>query len=258
MPQVIVTTPDKPKGRGLKISQGPVTEWAEKRNVTVLQPQSLTKPDFSEELRKHGMWDTFLVASYGKIVPASVFNIPEKGTLNIHPSLLPKFRGPTPLESAILSDTKTGVSIMKIDEQVDHGPIVKKISVEVSDWPPYYKDLEKKLATTGAQLFFDVIPGWLDGSITATEQDHAAATFTKKFLKSDMEINLNDLVEKNLRAIRAFADNGGAYMFVSSGNKNIRVIITRASIENETLKIEQVKPEGKKEMSYEDFMRGLR
>lgn len=270
LPQLIVTTPDKPRGRGLKVEIGEVTAWAAARNIPVLAPASLrgeTGETFVHDTSERGPWDAFLIASYGKIVPAIVLNIPAHGTLNIHPSLLPKLRGPSPIESAILSENETGVTIMQVDEQVDHGPIVAARPVAFSEWPPYFKDAESTLAREGAKLFVEVLPGWVSGEISAQEQNHSAATFTTKFEKEDLQLDLSNLtnaenssatVEKNLRKIRAFSENRGAFYFQKSGNKEIRVIVTRARIENGKLIIEKVKPEGKKEMGYEDFTRGIR
>ncbi|MEK7390523.1 MAG: methionyl-tRNA formyltransferase [Patescibacteria group bacterium] len=271
LPQLIVTTPDKPKGRGLKIKTGAVKEWADKRKIPVLAPTNLKNPETCAtviaEFKKSGPWDVFLIASYGKIVPNEVLNIPTKNTLNIHPSLLPKFRGPSPIESAILNENETGVTIMKVDAQVDHGPIVARKTVAsqetmgtalIPDWPPYYADLEKALAETGAELFAEILPDWIAGKIQTSEQDHDSATFTKKFSKEDSLIDLTGNPKQNLRKIRAFSDNRGAYFFQKQKDREIRVTVIRAKIKNGELSLERVKPEGKKEMSYKDFIRGLR
>ncbi len=268
LPQLIVTTPDKPKGRGLKVQLGDVRTWAEQRNIPVLSPATLKNEEIKNELIQFvekadfnsnpKSWDTFLVASYGKIVPADIFNIPKKGTLNIHPSLLPKFRGPTPLESSIIAADETGVTIMKIDEQVDHGAIVAQKAVPILGWPPYYRELETTLATEGAKLFAEILPDWISGKIEATEQEHLAATFTKKFLGGGLRILLEDEPKANLRKIRAFAGNRGTYFLLKHKETEVRLIITAAKIEQGELVIERVIPEGKKEMNYEDFKRGLR
>jgi len=281
LPSLIITTPDKPRGRGLKIEIGEVAQWAAAHNIPVLAPASLrgeTGEAVVHDLTDRGPFDVFLIASYGKIVPASVLNIPARGTLNIHPSLLPKLRGPSPIESAILEENETGVTIMQVDEQVDHGPIVAARPVAASAFsdastqerPPYFKDAESTLAREGAKLFAEVLPGWVAGEISAKEQNHAAATFSKKFSKDNLRIetthstdeteekNSSATAERNLRKIRAFSENRGAYYFQKSGDKEIRVIVTRARVENGKLIIEKVKPEGKKEMAFEDFLRGIK
>lgn len=262
VPDLVVTTPDKPRGRGLEITPGEVRVWAEERKIPVFAPATLKSDETLMSLKTFGDFDVFLVASYGKIVPKNILDMPRTGTLNIHPSLLPKFRGPTPLESAILDETAldgelaTGVTIMQIDEQVDHGPIVDQVVVPISDWPPYYADLEKILAEEGANLFAEILPEWLSGTIAGQEQEHSLATFTKKFEKSERQINLADSPEKNLRKIRAFSGKNSAFYIEEKTGK--RVIITRARIENGALVLERVKPEGKNEMNFEDYKRGLR
>jgi len=266
VPNLVITTPDKPKGRGLEITSGEVKSWAEKRNIPVFAPVSLKTAEITNELSAFGTFDVFLVASYGKIIPHTVLNLPRKGTLNIHPSLLPKFRGPTPLESAILDDTvidgamATGVTIMQIDEQVDHGPIVDQVVVPISEWPSYYTDLEKILADEGATLFAEVLPEWINDTMVAQEQEHSLATFTKKFSKVDGQLDLTARPHVNLRKIRAYSHgisgkNNAFYIEEKTGK---RVIVSRAKIDNDKLVLEKVKPEGKNEMNFEDYKRGLR
>lgn len=258
LPDLIVTTPDKPRGRGLKVESGPVKAWAEERDITVFAPASLKTEETINELKNLGPWDVFLVASYGKIVTPEIFNMPKHETLNIHPSLLPKLRGPSPIEGAILAENETGVSIMKIDAEVDHGPVLIQRKVTAETWPPYYKNLELVLASEGARLFAEILPKWISGEIKAEDQFHGGATFTKKFNKEELFISLSDNPEKNLRKIRAFSGNRGVYFHTTHNDKDIRVIVTQASIKDGLLEIEKVKPEGKKEMSYADFERGLK
>lgn len=258
LPNLIITTPDKARGRGLNTTGSPVKMWAEERKIPVLAPDSLKTPYTYDKLYELGNWDIFLIASYGKIVPIEILNIPEHGTLNIHPSLLPKYRGPTPLETAILNDSKTGVTLMKVDEQVDHGQIIAQKNILITDWPPYYKNLEKLLAIEGAKLFAETIPKWLEGEIQAKEQDHAIATHTKKFTKDDLLINFADAPKQNLRKIRAFSRNRNAYFITQHKTHNVRISVIEARIENEKLILETIKPEGKREMGYEDYKRGLK
>lgn len=264
VPNLVVTTPDKPRGRGLEITPGEVRAWADARSIPVFAPNTLKTDETMVSLKTFGEFDVFLVASYGKIIPKNIIDLPQHGTLNIHPSLLPKFRGPTPLESAILDITATdgelatGVTIMQIDEQVDHGPIVDQVVVPISDWPPYYADLEKILAEEGAALFAEILPEWITGAVAGQEQEHSLATFTKKFEKADSQIDPTDAgsAEMNLRKIRAFSGKNSAFYIEEKTGK--RVIVTRAKIENGALILERVKPEGKNEMNFEDYKRGLK
>lgn len=256
VPKLIITTEDKPKGRKLLITPPDVKMWAEKNNIPYYQPKTLKDDSFYETLKKEsGDCDLFIVASYGKIIPDKILNIPKHKTLNVHPSLLPKLRGPSPIMSSILSEEETGVSIMRLDAEMDHGPILaqEKISVE---WPPYSDELENICAKTGAILLSKIIPGWISGDIKEIEQDHKSATYCKKIEKKDAELDLNDTPEKNLRKIRAFNIWPIAYFFETNKDRKIRILVTRAKIENENLLIEKIIPEGKKEMLYSDYIRG--
>ena len=126
VPDLIITAPDRPAGRGLVLTPSPVKIWAEHNGVEVLAPEKLKDESVRSRLEQT-KWDFFLVFAYGKILRDWLLNMPTCGTLNIHPSLLPKFRGSSPITSFILSnETETGVTIMKIDEEVDHGPILSQ------------------------------------------------------------------------------------------------------------------------------------
>ena len=262
-PGLIITPPDKPKGRKMILTPPPVKVFAQKHNLKIIQPEKLNldiqcpSEDF----------DLFIVASYGKIIPKSILDIPKLGTLNVHPSLLPKFRGPSPIQSFILSgQEKTGVAIMLMDEQVDHGSILAQQNLEAklpsslgslaSKWLNA-KQLEEKLAELGGQMLVDVIPKWISGNIKPQEQDHDQATFTKKINKEDGLFDLGkDSPEIIYRKFLAFQPWPGIYYFTEKNGKKIRVIITNMEMsESGQLKIKKVKPEGKNEMEYEKFMK---
>ncbi len=259
-PVLVVTVPDKPKGRSLTLTPPPVKIWAQKNNVPVIQPQSLKGEEVAKLIESYSTvrYDLFIVFSYSKIIPQNILDIPAFGCLNLHPSLLPKLRGPSPIKTAILTEDETGLSIIKMDSQMDHGPVILQEKIEVSQWPPYEEELENKLADEGGKLLAKIIPQWITGEVSAIEQDHTSATFTKMIEKEDGQISLEDDPEKNLRKIRAFHIWPGAYYFEIKGDSKIRVIIKKARIENDKLIIETVVPEGKKEMDYADFKRGLR
>jgi methionyl-tRNA formyltransferase len=133
-PVLIVTTPDKPKGRKLTLTPNEVKVWAQQNSIEALDPPSLkNNPDFYSRLATSDS-DLFLVASYGKIIPREIFELPKRKTLNIHPSLLPKYRGASPIQSQILNDEKEiGVTIMQIEETMDTGPIVAQKKVDFED-----------------------------------------------------------------------------------------------------------------------------
>ena len=266
-PQLVITAPDKPQGRGLEITPSAVKKWAEERAIPVIQPESIKDEAFLADLKKYepkGGWTVFIVASYGKIIPENILNIPTHKTLNVHPSLLPKHRGSSPVQSALLNDTETGVTIMRLDAEMDHGPIVtqKKFDSKGFDWPISAPILEDLLAHLGGELLVETLPGWIEGQIKETPQDEAQATYSKKVRKEDGLINISDDPHINLRKIKAYAGKPGAYYYViknvpAEGDKKIRIVIKDAVLQDGKLIITRIIPEGKQEMKYEDFMRNL-
>lgn len=273
IPTHIVTTPDKPQGRKLIITPPPVKLWAEARAIPYIQPATLREKntegvqhasqDIINTLTQYNS-DVFIVASYGKIIPDTILNIPQHNTLNVHPSLLPAFRGASPLQSSILdpetTQTGTGITIIHLDAEMDHGPIVAQEHVEITPWPPRYTELEKTLGEHGGTLLATILPDWISGSITEREQDHLKATYTKKIEKADGEINLSDDPHLNIRKIRAFEVWPGTYFFATKhrDGQKVRVLIKDARITQDgSLEITRVVPEGKSEMDYRDFLKGL-
>ena len=253
---VIVTTPDKPKGRGLSLAPTVVKIWANENKIPVLDPAKLDDA-FLEQIKKYDC-EVFIVASYGKIIPEKVLDAAPKKTLNVHPSLLPKYRGATPIQSAMLDDAKdTGVTIIRLDKEMDHGPIIAQENLHFEEWPTY-EETEEKLGRVGGELMAKVLPLWVEGKINEKEQGHASATFTKKISKEDAALDLTGNQYSNFRKIQAYHGSPGTYFFANKGAKKIRVKITSASFKSGKLEIERVTPEGKKEMPYRDFLAGLR
>ena len=257
-PQVVVTTPDKPQGRKLVLTPNVVKQWAQAKGIVVLNPAKLDS-DFMANLKLvtgSVTVDVFLVASYGKIIPKAVIEIPTYGTLNIHPSMLPLYRGASPLQNAMLDDAKkTGVTIMMIDELMDHGPIVAQKEVLIKEWPEY-EVFEDMMAREGARMFVAVVEKWISGEVKPTDQDHAKATYTKKFIKEDGLLDLSADPYLNFRKIQAFHVWPQAYFMFEAGEKKLRVKITKATFGNGKLQIEKVIPEGGREMAYGDFVKG--
>lgn len=257
IPTLIVTAPDKPKGRKLLLTPSEVKVWGNSRGVPVITPASLKGGDALEVLTAH-QYDLFIVAAYGKIIPQNILDIPTHGVLNVHPSLLPKYRGSSPIESAILSgDTGTGVSIMELDAEMDHGPIVAQEEYSGDVWPPKGTELTDSLAHMGGALLAECIPDWITRH-HSTPQAHDKATYTKKITKEDGLINLSDDPLVNYRKIRAYDEWPGAYFFIKRNDKQIRVKISEAELTEHNLTITRVVPEGKREMSYTDFLRGTK
>ncbi len=200
----IVTQPDKPAGRKQEPLPSPVKLAAEKLGLQVVQPVSLSSPPQAWGGTK-GEVEVFIVASYGNIIPQSVLDIPKYGALNIHPSLLPQYRGPSPIQTAILNgDTETGVTIMKLDEEMDHGPILGNSKFQIPNSKIKYAELHDELAKIGAELLLDILPKYIAGEIKPVPQDHSQATFTKIITKEDGRIDWSKTAVEIDQQIRAY------------------------------------------------------
>lgn len=250
----VVTSPDKPKGRNLVITPPPAKIWALEHHIPVFQPEKLKDQDFIKKIKEYNC-DVFIVIAYGKIIPEEIINMPKRKTLNIHASLLPKYRGSCPIESAILNDDKnTGVTIMAIDKEMDHGPIVAKKEIEIKNWPIKGPELGKILVKEGASLLTSILQDWIDNKIKEEEQDHSKASYTKKIEKEDGLIDLSLDPYKNYLKIQAYEGWPSTFFFYEKNGKKIRLKISKASFKDGRLEIEKVIPEGKKEMNYKDFI----
>lgn len=251
-PELVITQPDKPVGKGLAITAPPVKVWAQENNIEVLQPTNLKDPIFLEKIKG---FDVFVVVAYGKIIPSEVIYAVNNKILNIHASLLPKYRGASPLESAILSDDRnTGVTIMQIDSEMDHGPIVAQEKVDIANWPPNYLELGNALVEAGSTLLVKILPDYVESKITLKEQNHVDATYARKIEKTDGEINLEADPYQNFLRIQAFSKWPGTFFFKEINGKNTRVVIKKAEFTDGKLALLRVIPEGKKEMDYKDFI----
>lgn len=209
------------------------------------------------ELPELATADFYLVASFGKILDEKILNTPQFGSLNIHPSLLPKLRGPAPIQGSILGLGEPGISIIKMDALMDHGPLLIKEEVPINPFPDHYAIVEEKLARAGARLLIKVLPEYLNGTLNLEAQDDNEATFIKLIKKEDGHINLEDNPEENYRKVLAYSTWPGAYIFFKrKTGDEIRVVIKNAKIENGHFIPLRVIPAGKKEMSWEDFLRG--
>lgn len=256
IPSLIITTPDSKSGRGLKINESEVSLWAKKEEIPILKPENFDEEFISNLKTKNH--DLFVVASYGKIIPKIILSIPKHGSLNVHPSLLPKYRGATPIPSQILNDDKkVGVTLILIDEEVDHGPIVSQKEVTLDSWPKKSSELKKILAKEGGEASSKIIEKFIQGEIEIKDQNHKEATFTKKIDKADGKISLEDDPYKNYLKFCAYEDTVGTYFFKKKDENSIRVKIKEAQYKEGNFKPLLVTPEGGKEMSYEDFLRGF-
>lgn len=247
LPSIVVTAPDRPAGRGLKLTPPPIKGWAAAHDIPCLQPASLKEASEELAIIQNSDWDVFLVAAYGKILPQSILDIPHHGTLNVHPSLLPRFRGASPIEAQILADERTvGVSIMQIDAEMDHGPLLAQASVTLDEWPIRARDLEVLLAAEGGALLSESLPAYLNGGLVPSPQDHAHATFCKKIKKEDGLIDLSIDGYQNYLKYCAYDEWPGTFFF----KNGVRMKITEADFENGLFMPIRVIPEGKAERLY--------
>ncbi len=209
----VVTQPDRPAGRGRKLQPPPVKELALTQGLPVLQPRSLRKDPAALQAIADLRPDLIVVAAYGLILPQSVLDIPPHGCLNIHASLLPKYRGPAPIPAAILAgDKETGVTIMRMDAGMDTGPILaqRRTPIHPDDTTA---SLSARLAELGAELLSEVLPRWLKGEITPQPQDDAQATYCGLIRKEDGEIDWTQPAEAIARQVRAYDPWPGAFTF---------------------------------------------
>ncbi|MEM6282093.1 MAG: methionyl-tRNA formyltransferase [Chloroflexota bacterium] len=207
----VVTQPDRPAGRKNKLRQPPVKELALKHNIPVFQPEKLRKKDNIQQLKNMGIPDVYIVAAYGQILPQSVLDIPAHGSINVHASLLPRWRGAAPIHAAIREgDAETGVTIMLMDAGLDTGPMLSKraMLIEPDDTG---QSLHDKLAALGADLLSETLPQYLNGDITPEPQDDNLSTLSPQIQKEEGAINWENSAESIERMVRAFTPWPGTY-----------------------------------------------
>ena len=216
-PSVVVCSPDEPVGRNKIITSPPVKRLIvnSKWPIEIFQPATKAELLAISHKLSSIQPDLAIIAAYGKILPKEILDIPCFGFINIHPSLLPKYRGPSPIQAAILNgDEETGVTIMKVDEEMDHGKIISNLppaprfagragKTQISKLDTY-ESLSQKLAVLGASLLIKIIPGYISGEIKPVEQDHDKATYTKIIKKENGKIDWNKSAAKIERMTRAY------------------------------------------------------
>jgi len=267
---LIITKKGKPAGRGLKALPSPIALFANEHGVPVTE---IEKTQEAAETLKKLNPDLFFVVDFGKIIPQDILNIPSKGTINFHPSLLPQYRGPSPIIAPILNgDTETGFSFMLLDAEMDHGPILyqKKIAIDSDDTAG---TLEKKLFERGIEKLEYVMTKYLSGKIEPTEQDHSKATTTKLIKKEDALVNFTkESAEVIERKVRAYNPWPFAYFF--HNGKRIQIInvsmcqptispahqftrtedgVVACCANNTFLILKTIKPEGKQIRTSKEF-----
>lgn len=290
----VICNPDRAQGRKREIIFSPLKQAAREQNIEVMQPEDLRDPQTIRQIKKLKP-DLLVVSAYGQIIPQALLDGAPLGGLNIHPSLLPKYRGPSPIQYAIVNgDQETGVTVMLMDEKMDHGPILAQKKVPIASGETG-KTLAAKLAKEGAAALIETLPLWLSatggsaggGEITPQPQDDEEATYTELLTREFGKINWDESAEKIERQIRAFHPWPGTYAGFKAKEDIKRLKILKAKIglpvrssegakeswqygqvflnENNELSVqtaegylilEQVHLQGKKPLSAQEFFRG--
>ncbi|PLX25533.1 methionyl-tRNA formyltransferase [Candidatus Parcubacteria bacterium] len=267
----VVTQPDKPAGRGKKLVSSPVKNFCLENNIDILEPVQLDQA-FIDDLKKY-LPATYVVVAYGKIIAQEVLDLSELIPINIHPSMLPELRGPSPIQTALLRgfDT-TGVSLMQLDKKMDHGPILGQIEAKIEP-DENYLQLSERLSEVGAQILQEKIKDYLSGKINPLPQDDDRATFCKLIAKADGKIDWSKPAQEINNMIRAYNPWPSAYAKLGDidikffeakvVDKDIEAGQTLVENNNlyigtgdKSLEILQLQPAGKGKMKTADFVRG--
>lgn len=247
-PEVVVTSPDSLRGRGLVPTACDTKIFALEHGLPVLSPE---RPDarLIDDLRSFGVRYAIVVA-YGKLLPQSVIDFFPEGVLNVHYSLLPKYRGASPVEAALLyGDPETGVTVQQMTLRMDAGDIVATRIVPISKTDTI-RELRPRLIEAGAELLIEVLPAYVAGRAPLVPQDESQATLAPKIAKEDGELKLQGNAEENWRKYRAYLESPGTYFFAAKNGRRIRVKVTKARYADGAFVIEKIIPEGKPEQEF--------
>jgi len=270
----VVTQPDRASGRGRELKAPPVKTLALDLHIPVMQPEKLRLPEAMEQLR---VWnpDLIVVAAFGQILKKDVLDLPRYGCINVHASLLPRWRGAAPINAAILhGDDETGVTIMKMDVGLDTGPMLSKRAIRLTR-DDTAGSIFEKLSQLGADLLIETLPDYLSGKLTPTPQSEEGMTYAPMIKKEDGYLDFAHDVNELERRVRAFNPWPGAYMDFEGSNLKVH----RSHVEQESVPVAQrlvwqnqpavgaqggilildeVQPPGKKSMSGKSFLVGAR
>lgn len=230
---LVLTQPDKPAGRGKRLISSEVKQFAAAHQVSILEPHRLRKDSGVIQVLRDLDADIFIVAAYGQILPLSVLNIPKRGCLNVHASLLPRWRGASPIQAAILNgDSETGVTIMKMDEGMDTGPLLKTRTIPITD-NDTASDLSQKLSKLGRDLLMETFPDYLAYDLEQIQQDDDKATYAPIIKKEDGLLNPNQTAIELERKVRAYQPWPGTFI---KWDETILKVLSAEVIENVILK----------------------
>ena len=269
---VVYTQPPQKSHRGQKINKSPIQGLSETLNIDFRSPQSLRDNKEEYEFLKNLNADLAIVVAFGQIIPKEYLSLTKNGFINIHASILPKWRGAAPIQRSIMNlDTETGISIMKINEELDSGPISNIYKIKI-DQNLNAQEVTEKLSLLAANKILDIVDDIFDGNSTFIDQDHSKATYAKKILKSEGKINWNDDAIKIIGKINGlypspgafFNFNGERYKILKAeiGNgigKSGEVISNNleiACINKKSIKVLEIQREGKKMQKIGEFMLG--
>jgi methionyl-tRNA formyltransferase len=270
----VFTQPDKPAGRGQRLTASAVKQWAQPRGLPVLQPRTLRDAAVQAQLAEMKP-DVIVVAAFGLLLPKPVLDLPPRGCLNVHASLLPKYRGAAPIPAAILNgEQETGVTLMVMDEGLDTGPALATAAIPIL--PDDTTDtLTTRLSELGARLLAETLPRWIAGEVAPQPQDHSRATLAPKLDKADGRLDWSRPAVELDRRVRAFSPWPGTY--TAWNGKLLRILTVRTAGHSSeqapgqvvkdakgigvvtgdgVLQLVTVQLEGKRAMRAEDFARG--
>lgn len=272
----VVTQPDRPSGRGRAIRPSPVKGTALEAGLPLLQPRSLKETEAMDQLRTWSP-DLIVVAAFGQILKPDVLNLPEHGCLNVHASLLPRWRGAAPIQAAILhGDRETGVTIMRMDPGLDTGPILSQRSIPIKP-ADTAGSLSERLASLGAALLVDTLPPYLTGELQPRPQDEEMATYAPMLRKQEGELDFEQPARQLARKVRAFNPWPGTFTFWKGNRLKVHRATAEEAMPTEVpgktvihqgqpafttghglLILEEIQPAGKRVMAGEDFLQGAR
>jgi len=250
-PSLVVCNPDKPVGRKQILTAPPVKRTAEERGIPVFQPEKLAE---SEIARIKSVGANFAVlAAYGKIIPKELIEAFPRGIIGVHPSLLPLYRGASPIQNAILDGAQTtGVALFLMDDKVDHGPVIKNSKLKMQNAKLTYEELSKILAEKSGDLLVETLPEFIKNEITPLPQDEARATYTKKFTSQDAYVSPTELARAQTqggeiakiieRKIRALNPEPGVWTSDENGK---RIKLLSSDVRGGVLKLLLIQREGK-------------